>query len=258
VINNADMPSQRGADSTLPFAPKARGRLDLSNVTNQINRTITLAPWANVNIQNINGQVSIETWDSDQAEINIVVQASDITVMERQPVIIEATPDSLTIRVEEDKEAGAWGVDRGWVRHKVRLKLPKSVNLRVSSVNGKVDVRAIMGEVDVNSVDGDVLITQVGTAMQLSRINGGISVSLLRLGEGGLRVNIVNGGVKIGLPSETNAEINVHNVNGGIKFDLPIIVVGEMKHDQLRGRVGDGGPPITITSVNGGVTLQKN
>jgi DUF4097 and DUF4098 domain-containing protein YvlB len=231
---------------------------DSGEVTNQINRTVTLAPGANVKIQSINGLVSIETWDGDRAEINIAVRASDIVAMERQPIIIEAAPDSLTIRVDEDKEGRRRGGDRGWVRHEVRLKMPRSVNLKVSSVNGKVDVGAITGEVGVHSVNGGVVVAQAGTATELSSINGGISVSLLRLGEGGLRVHSVNGGVKIGLPSETSAEIDVHSINGGVKSDLPITVVGEMKQGQLRGRVGDGGPPITITSVNGGVTLQRN
>lgn len=229
-----------------------------SDVTNQINKTVTLAPGSNVKIQSINGLVSIETWDGDRAEINIAVRASDTAAMERRPIIIEHTPNSLTIRVEEDKEGRERGRDRGWVRHEARLKLPKSVNLKVSSVNGKVDVGAITGEVGVNSVNGGVAVAQAGTATQLSSINGGISISLLRLGEGGLSVRSVNGGVKIGLPSETNAEIDVNSVNGGIDSDLPITVVGEVKHGQLRGRVGDGGPPITITSVNGGVTLRRN
>ena len=233
---------------------------DSGDVTNQINRTVTLAPGANVKIQSINGLVSVETWDGNRAEINITVRASDIAAMERQPIIIDdgAAPNSLTIRGEEDREGRRRGGDRGWVRHEARLKLPKSVNLKVSSVNGKVDVGAITGEVGVNSVNGGVAVAQAGTATQLSSINGGISVSLLRLGEGGLRVHSVNGGVKIGLPSETSAEIDVHSINGGIKSDLPITVIGEMKHGQLRGRVGDGGPQITITSVNGGVTLQRN
>jgi DUF4097 and DUF4098 domain-containing protein YvlB len=233
---------------------------DSGEVTNQINRTVKLAPGANVKIQSINGLVSVETWDGDRAEINISVRASDLVTMEREPIIIDdsAAPNSLTIRREEDKEGRRRGGDRGWVRHEARLKLPKSVNLKVSSVNGKVDIGAITGEVGVNSVNGGVVVAQAGTATQLSSINGGISVSLLRLGEGGLRVHSVNGGVKIGLPSETSAEIDVHSINGGIKSDLPITVIGEMKHGQLRGRVGDGGPPITITSVNGGVTLQRN
>ncbi|MGH9854823.1 MAG: hypothetical protein ACREBD_33750 [Blastocatellia bacterium] len=231
---------------------------DSGDVTDQINKTVTLAPGSNVKVQSINGFVSIETWDSDRAEINITIRASDTAAMERRPIIIEDTPSSLTIRVEEDREGRRRGWDRGWVNHEVRLKLPKSINLKISGVNGKVDVGAIAGEVGVSGVNGGVMVAQAGTATQLSGINGGISVSLLRLGEGGLRVSGINGGVKIGLPSETSAEIDVHSVNGGINSDLPVTVIGEVKRGQLRGRVGDGGPPITITGVNGGVTLRRN
>ncbi|HEU0179995.1 MAG TPA: DUF4097 family beta strand repeat-containing protein [Blastocatellia bacterium] len=228
---------------------------DSGEVTNQINKTVTLAPEANVKIQSINGLVSIETWDSDKAEINITVRASDTAAMERRPIIIENTPNSLTIRTEDDKGGRR---REEWVRHEVRLKLPKSVNLKLDSINGKVDVGEINGELGVSSVNGGVMVAQAGTATHLNSINGGISVSLLRLGEGGLRVDSINGGVKIGLPPETNAEIDVHSVNGGIDSDLQITVVGEVKRGQLRGHVGGGGPPITISSVNGGVTLRRN
>jgi DUF4097 and DUF4098 domain-containing protein YvlB len=228
------------------------------DVTDQINKTVTLAPGSNVTVRGINGSVNIETWDGDRAEINITIKASDAAAMERRPILIDNTPNSLIIRTEEDREGRGRGWNRGWVRHEVRVKMPKNVNLKVSSVNGQVDVGAITGEVGLNSINGRVEVAQAGTATQLSSINGGVSLALLRLGEGGLHVSSVNGGVEIGLPAGTNAEIDVHSVNGGINSDLPITVVGEMKRGQMQGRVGEGGPPITITSVNGGVTLRRN
>lgn len=54
------------------------------------------------------------------------------------------------------------------------------------------------------------------------------------------------------------ATIEVHGINGGINSDPPITVIGEMKHGQLRGRVGEGGPQLIITGVNGDVTLRRN
>jgi hypothetical protein len=228
------------------------------DVTSQINKTITLAPGSNVKVGIISGDINIETWDSDRGEINITIKASDTAAMERQPIIVEDTPNSLTIRVEDDKEGRRRGRERGWVSHDVRLKLPKSINLKVSSVNGAIDVGAITGEVTGSSVNGGIVIAQAGTATQLSSVNGSISISLLRLGESGLRVSTVNGGVKIGLPPETNAEIDFRSVNGSVNSDLPITVIGEVKRHELRGRIGDGGPQITINSVNGGVTLRRN
>ncbi len=229
-------------------------------VTNQINKTITLAPGSNVKVNIISGDIRIETWESERGEINITTRASDAAAMDRQPIIVEETPNSLTIRVEDDKdkEGRKRGRDRGWVNHDVRLKLPRSINLNVGSVNGDIDVGAITGEVTGSSVNGGISIAQAGSATHLNSVNGSISISLLRLGDTGLRVNTVNGGIKIGLPPETNAEIDFRSVNGSVTSDLPITVLGEVKQNELRGRIGDGGPQIKINSVNGGVTLRRN
>jgi hypothetical protein len=55
------------------------------DVTEQINKTITLAPGSNVRISGINGSVTIETLDGDKGEINITIRASDREAMERRP-----------------------------------------------------------------------------------------------------------------------------------------------------------------------------
>jgi DUF4097 and DUF4098 domain-containing protein YvlB len=228
------------------------------DVTDQINKTVTLAPGSNVAVRGINGTVTIETWDGDRAEINISIKASDQAAMERRPIFIDSSSNSLTIRTEEDREGRRGGWDRGWVRHEVRVKMPKNVNLKISGVNGGVDVGAITGEVGLSGINGRVDVAQAGTASKLSGINGGVALALLSLGEGGLHVSGVNGGIEIGLPAALNAEIDVHSVNGGVSSDLPITVVGEMRRGEMRGRVGEGGPPITITGVNGGVKLRRN
>lgn len=227
-------------------------------VTDQVNKTITLAPGAQVRVSGINGRVSVETSDTNQAELNIQIKASSREAMEQRLLIIDHTPNSLTIRTEQDKERKGWGGDHGWVRHEVRLRLPREISLKTSGVNGAVNVGQITGTVEVSGVNGRVEVAQAGTATQLSGINGRTSVSLLRLGEGGLRVSGINGGVEIGLPATTSAEIDVSGTNGGVDSDLPITVIGEMKRGQLRGTLGAGGPTIRVSGVNGGVALRRN
>lgn len=231
---------------------------EVGDVQDQINKTLTLTPGSNVRVSGINGYVKIETWDGDRAEIHIQTKASSQEAMDRRPIIVDHTSNSLTIRTENDREGKRSGWDRGWVRHEVNLRLPRAINLKVSSVNGTVNVGQMTGEVAVTSVNGRVEIAQAGSATELSSINGRTSVSVMRLGEGGLRVSSINGGVEIGLPSSASADVDVRSVNGGIDTDLPISVIGEMRRGQLVGKIGSGGTPITISSVNGGVTLRRN
>jgi DUF4097 and DUF4098 domain-containing protein YvlB len=225
-------------------------------VTEQVNKTVTLAGGSNVRVSGINGPVTIETGEGDRAEIDIRIRAASREAIERRPLSIENTPNSLTIRTIENKEGR--GRDREWVRHEVHLKLPRSINMNISGINGAVDVGPIEGEIVISGINGRVDVAQAGTATNLSGINGGIRISLARLGEGGLRVSGINGGVEIGFPPSINADVDVSAVNGSVDSDLPITLLGELKRGQLKGTIGSGGVRITISGINGRVQLRKN
>jgi DUF4097 and DUF4098 domain-containing protein YvlB len=226
-------------------------------VSEQINKTVTLAAGSNVRVSGINGPVTIETGEGDRAEIDIRIKAASREAIERRPLTIENTPNSLTIRTIENKEGR--GRDRdGGVKHVVRLILPRSINMNISGINGGVDVGPIEGEIVVNGINGRVDVAQAGTATVINGINGGIRISLARLGEGGLRVNGINGGVEIGFPESMNADVDVSSVNGSVDSDLPITLLGELKRGQLRGTIGSGGARITISGINGRVQLRRN
>jgi hypothetical protein len=152
------------------------------DVQDQINKTLTLSPGTDVRVNSFNGYVKVETWDSDRAEINIQVKASDREAMDRRPVVIDHSGNTLIIRSVEDREGKRGGWDRGWVRHEVNLRLPRAISLKVSSVNGSVNVGQITGAIGVSSVNGSVEVAQAGTATELSSINGRTSVSIRGIG----------------------------------------------------------------------------
>lgn len=228
------------------------------DVTDQINKTVTLAPGSNVKISGINGRVTIETTEGTQAEIKIDIRASDREALERRPLIIENTPNSLTIRKLDDREGGRWESERGWVRHEVFVRMPRQVNLHVNGVNGAVQVAEITGSIGVNGVNGRVDVQYAGTASNINGINGHTTISIAKLGQGGLKVSGINGGVELGLPTDVNANVDVSGVNGGVNSDLPLAVIGEMRRGQLKGTLGAGGPSINVSGINGGVHLKRN
>jgi DUF4097 and DUF4098 domain-containing protein YvlB len=240
----------------MPGGPGVSSAFMKQEVTDQINKTVTLAEGSNVRVSGINGPVTIETGEGNMAEIDIRIRAASREAIERRPLSIENTPNSLIIRTIENKEGR--GRDRDWVRHEVHLKLPRSISMNISGINGAVDVGPIEGEIVVNGINGRVDVAQAGTATTLNGINGGIRVSLARLGEGGLRVNGINGNVEIGFPASINADVDVSSVNGPVDTDLPITLLGEMKKGQLKGTIGSGGVRITINGINGRVQLRRN
>jgi len=227
----------------------------VGDVREEINKTVTLAPGSQVTIRGINGGVTIETGNGNQAEIHIQITASDREALERRPLLVEDTPNSLTIRTENRDDHDDY--HHGHVRHQVRLRVPNSIHLKVSSVNGGVEVGEITGSLAVSSVNGGVRVAQAGSASELHSINGRVSVSLTSLGDQGLRISSINGGLELRIPATTNAELDVRSVNGGVDSDLPLTVTGTQRRGELRGTIGSGGARIDISSVNGGIHLKR-
>ncbi|MEP7271808.1 MAG: hypothetical protein ABI882_09905 [Acidobacteriota bacterium] len=227
---------------------------DEGQVRDQVTKSVPLARGSNVRVSGLNGALIVETWEGETAEIDITVTASDAEALARRPLLVEETGNSLTIRTQEKRDQGR---DRGWVRHRARLKLPRTVNLEISGINGRVDVGEITGTIGINGVNGAVSVAEAAEATNINGINGHVSVSLTRLGEKGLEVHGINGGVELGFLGSVNASLDVNGINGGVSSDFPLTVLGEMKRGEMRGTIGSGGPRINVHGINGGVQLKR-
>jgi hypothetical protein len=236
--------------------PGVAAQRDRDEVTEEIKRTVRLARDSSVDIHGINGLVNVETDRGLTAgEVRISVRASSQAAIDRRPIVIESTANSLAIRTKEDDQRNR---GREWVRYDVRARLPREISLDVSSVNGNVTIGDIAGEVELSGINGAVRVMHAGSVSRLSSINGHTSIEVERLSARGLRVSALNGGVEIRLPETLDADIDAFGVNGGIDLDLPVILIGKQRRGQINGRIGKGGPPITISSVNGGVRLKSS
>jgi hypothetical protein len=222
--------------------------------TDQLNRSVSLSRDAEVMIRGINGSVTVETAVGlRDAEIRVDIQASSRAASDRRPVLIEGSGARLTIRTEDD-EGGSNRRDH--VRHNLWVRLPREVSLRVASVNGTVTVSAIDGDVALGSINGQVHVESAGTASRIASINGRTVVALSRIGTNGLSVSSLNGGIELLLPHDASADVDIDDVNGGLDSEVAMTLGSRSRGGRLTGKLGNGGPPITIRSVNGGVSLK--
>ena len=71
-------------------------------------------------------------------------------------------------------------------------------------------------------------------------------------------IESANGSVTIALPPDASAEISADTVHGGISSDFPLQSKKNFPIGQdLHGRLGDGGPTIKMSTVNGGIRLDR-
>lgn len=63
----------------------------------------------------------------------------------------------------------------------------------------------------------------------------------------------VNGGVEA---LDLDGPVEVETVNGSITTDFPIVVRGRLTPRHLRGRIGQGGQPLRLETVNGSIRIR--
>jgi hypothetical protein len=221
----------------------------------EFSRSFTLQPGAEVRVSSINGSVDVETHSGNTAEVHVVRSARTRGDLDYHKVIVEQTASGLVVRGERTDDRDGRRDDHN-VRQRVTLRLPRSVDFTANSVNGRTSVGEIDGPVRLSSINGRVEIGQARGYTELSSINGSVVANVSQLGERGIRISSVNGRVELRLGGAVNADLSVSSVNGAIETQLQNVVVqGEVNRSTFNARIGAGGSPISVRSVNGAVRL---
>jgi DUF4097 and DUF4098 domain-containing protein YvlB len=138
------------------------------------------------------------------------------------------------------------------------VKVPAGVSFDGSTVNGSVTARDLPADAELTTVNGDVEVEAGGVARGTT-VNGSIRARLGRADwKDGLDFTTVNGSIDVSLPAGASADLEATTVNGSIDSDFPITIRGRMNPQSLRGRIGDGGRDLKLTTVNGGITIRKS
>ncbi|HZF37405.1 MAG TPA: DUF4097 family beta strand repeat-containing protein [Blastocatellia bacterium] len=227
----------------------------------EIRRSYTLKPGADVIVSGINGRVNVETADTDHAEILIVRSAKKREDLQFRKVNIDHDPSELRISVENDRRSifSAFG-SRPEGRQRVMLKLPRKVRLESNGVNGDVAVGEIEGSVDFHGNNGKINIAQATGGASFRGVNGKIDATIAKLSTGGkIDIDGVNGNTTLRFVGEVNADVEARGHNGRVESDLPNLQENkdERRYGHYSARIGTGGPRIEIRGVNGNVSLTK-
>lgn len=228
----------------------------------EVRQSYQLQPGAAVLIAGINGSVQVETSDTDTAEVYIQRKARNPEDLNRRQIIIEHTDKSLTVRGQKVRGDGFFGFltgGSGNVDERVTLKLPRKISLTARGVNGRVSIGEVEGDVRVSGINGKAEVAQVSGYQEISGVNGALIVTIKQMGERGLRISGVNGRVELRLHDGLNADLEARGMNGGVNSEMPEVSVQKDKeHSNYSARIGDGGAPISLSGVNGGVKLTRD
>lgn len=226
----------------------------------EIRRKYALKPGTLVKIYGINGPVTVETAETDTAEILIIRSAHKREDLQYRQISIEQTPEHLEIGREGDRRSvfSAFStIPEG--RQRAILKLPRQVDFEANGISENLTVGELKGRLKIRGVSGKVLVKRVIGETTLSGLNGEADVTFGPMVGYPIDVFGVNGEVVLRFEGEVNANLLARGNNGEIESDLPGF---EKKEDEERPgrietRIGQGGAEIEIRGVNGNVKLLK-
>ncbi len=135
------------------------------------------------------------------------------------------------------------------------VKVPRSVNVTVRTVNGEVDVRGVEGLLRVEAVSGLITGTGLGGGADLNSVNGRMTLEFVKLGDSGVRCKTTNGQIAVTIPSTARATITARVINGIIQTENLTLQAAEQSPRRLDATIGGGGTEIRLETVNGEVRI---
>ncbi len=232
-----------------------------SEETAQWHKTYTLDATGRLEIDNVNGRIRVEPTEGATVDITALKKARGATPEQAKASLERATiVDSVNAGVVkvETKITRRQGIsfNGGNLQVEYTVKVPAGAEVRLTTVNGGIEIAGLKGRVTAETTNGGVEARGLSGQLHATTTNGGLDIDLAGLSEAGVRLQCTNGGIKVRLPRDAKATISAQITNGGISSgDLPIDVTGETSRRRLEGRMNGGGPRVQIEGTNGGITL---
>jgi hypothetical protein len=221
-------------------------------ITKEFNQTYPLQPGGSFELQNVNGTVDVQGWDRDTIEIHAVKTAkhkeSDLDLVS---IDVDAKPGvvSVTTRYPQNE-----GVE---VAVEYTVRVPHCAHVEhLGTVNGTLRISGIERVEDLRTVNGNIEVFEAGGSVHARTTNGNVHLELLHVQDkDGAIAETTNGSLLLAVPADTHADLETKCLNGNFSSELPVAFESTLKPREMHGKLGRGGAPIRLHTVNGGIRL---
>jgi hypothetical protein len=221
-----------------------------------------------IEIKGVNGDVRAEPSGSNEVEvvaekrarrdnpesvqIQVVPHAGGVTICAVYPSREPSRPNEC-----RPGDEGRMNVQNNDVTVRFTVRVPAGVQLTGKTVNGEVEATRLNGDLALSTVNGSITFSTTGTA-RATTVNGSIRGEMGRADwTDRLEMSTVNGGITLTFPASLNTDVRASTVNGDISTDFPLSVTGRITRRRVEGTIGAGGRTLSLESVNGSIALRR-
>ena len=246
-------------------------------------------------LTNVNGKITVTGWDKEEvlitaekrlerrvgglgwimSKLNIDFKTSDDMEAYFQKVDVVVSTNENGVEIETIRPRRGISVN---VSVHYDVKLPRESSVTLITSNGTITIENILGDVSLRSSNGRLIgnnivgptkartsngsvnLVDITGAIQAKTSNGTITIEhpVSLSSDDAITCSTSNGSVRIYLAEDSAFDIEARTSNGRIRSDFEIDREDDGKNRRrLRGRVGDGGALLDLSTTNGSITINQ-
>src|SRR3989475_11821940 len=221
-------------------------------ISKEFNQSYPLQPGGSFELQNVNGTVEVQGWDRNEVEVHAVKTAKQKeSDLERVSIEVDAKPDAVSVATHYPQNEGVE------VAVDYTIHVPHSAHVEhIGTVNGTLRIAGVDAVEDLHTVNGNIEVFEAGGSVHAHTTNGNVHLELAHLLEKtAASAETTNGSVVLALPSSAQADLEARCLNGNFYSELPIAMESSQKPREIHGKLGHGGFPIHLRTINGGIRV---
>lgn len=221
-------------------------------ISKEFNQSYPLQSGGTLELQNVNGTVDVQGWDRDVVEVHAVKTAKQKeSDLERVTIEVDARPDAVSIATHYPQNEGVEVA----VDYTIHVPHGARVN-HIGTVNGTLRIAGVDTVEDLHTVNGNIEVFEAGGSVHAHTTNGNVHLELARLPDKiGAFAETTNGSLVLAVPADMQADLEARCLNGNFSSELPVTMESNQRPREMHGKLGHGGPPIHLRTVNGGIRV---
>lgn len=239
------------------------------SVTSEISGRSPVEPGTQLEINNVNGDITISHIDGNDIVIDIVKRSKkDQTELDKVKVdILPGETFLIATKYLEDNADVAVDISLGVPDHITKVSIGNvngkitveglTADLEVEHANGDVTITEIRGSVEVALANGDVRIEGAVVINGIALANGSIIAEVHELPEDGIQFELANGTIKVYIVENINADIEANIVMGNVTVHDLQIESSRTTKNSIEGTLNAGGPLIELSAATGNIHLYQ-
>jgi len=238
-------------------------------------KTFSLTGKPDLRVETSDANIHVSTWDQNTIEARVTTKNFKIG---NGGIQIEEHQNGDTVELEVRYPHHAITIEWGQHRVDIDIHMPREGKVNLRTGDGKIELAGFKGEMDLHSGDGSEILDAVDGKLRASTSDGHIQASGrfdeldLKTGDGhvevraaagstlanGWRLETGDGNVTLEVPGELAADVDLHTGDGHIDLDVPVTTSGQIRENEVRGKLNGGGSLLMIRTGDGSIRLRKS